>query len=208
MENASCAPRLSTAPGPVSSSLGTRRAEAARDVAPEILEAARSGDVAAMELFVRHYERAVFGFLSRSLGRGPHIDDLAQEVFLRVFRALPEFEKRQAKVSTWIFQIAVRLIQDQKKKPKRTYVTATDELGATQPDPEQNCAQRRLLSRIEMLVEELPAEQRVALVLIEFHGMSHAEVAEVTNVGIATVKTRLHRARTFLRGALASGREG
>jgi RNA polymerase sigma-70 factor (ECF subfamily) len=179
-----------------------------RDVAPDVLQAARKGDPAAMEHFVRHYERPVFAFLSRSLGRGPHIDDLAQEVFLRVFRALPEFEKREAKVSTWIFQIAVRLIQDQKKKPQRMFVAATEELGDEKPDPEQSCARRRLLSRIEMLVEELPPEQRIALVLIEFHGMSHAEVAEVTGVGLATVKTRLHRARTFLRGAIASGREG
>lgn len=181
---------------------------ASGDIASDILEAARRGEPAAMEQFVRHYERAVFAFLSRSLGRGPHIDDLAQEVFLRVFRALPEFEKREAKVSTWIFQIAVRLIQDQKKKPQRNFVTATDELGDAQPDPEQSCARRRLLSRVEMLVEDLPHEQRVALVLIEFHGMSHTEVAEVTNVGVATVKTRLHRARAFLRAAIAQGKEG
>jgi RNA polymerase sigma-70 factor (ECF subfamily) len=127
---------------------------------------------------------------------------------LRVLRALPQFEKREAKVSTWIFQIAVRLIQDQKKKPHRNFVSMTDDLGDARLDPEQSCARRRLLSRIELLVEELPPEQRMALVLIEFHGMSHAEVAQVMNVGPATVKTRLFRARAFLRQALAQGEEG
>lgn len=178
------------------------------DIDTRTLDAARGGDPAAIEEFVRYFEAPVFAFLSRSMGRGPHIEDLAQEVFMRVLRALPQFEKREAKVSTWIFQIAVRLIQDQRKRPHRTFVSVHDDIGDDRPDPEQSYARRRLLSKIEILVEELPPEQRMALVLIEFHGMSHTEVGDVMNVSPATVKTRLHRARLFLRRAMAQGKEG
>lgn len=209
MESATHTACSLTVSGPAGPTLVERSTEGASpDIDAQILDAARLGDAASIERFVRHYERSVFAFLSRSLGRGPHIDDLAQEVFLRVLRALPQFEKREAKVSTWIFQIAVRLIQDQRKKPKRNFVLVNEEICDARPDPEQSCARRRLLTRIEILVEELPPEQRMALVLFEFHGMSHAEVGQVMNVGVPTVKTRLHRARTFLRQAMTEGKEG
>lgn len=178
------------------------------DIDPWTLRAAQTGDPRATERFIRHYQTAVFAFISRSMGRGSHVDDLAQEVFLRVIRALPQFERREAKVSTWIFQIAVRLIQDQRRKPRRDFVAITEELGDGRQNPEQSCARRRLLSRVEMLAERMPAEQRMTLVLSEFHGMSHAEVAEVMNVSPKTVKTRLHRARTFLRESISDERGG
>ncbi len=155
-----------------------------------------------------YYQSSVFAFLSRSVGRGPHVEDLAQEVFLRVLRALPQFEKRDSKISTWIFQIAVRLVQDQKKKPHRAFVMLTDDIFDERGNPEHSCARRRLLTRVERLVEELPREQRMALVLTEFHGRSHAEVAVIMNVSQATVKTRIHRAKTFLRQALPREKGG
>jgi RNA polymerase sigma-70 factor (ECF subfamily) len=172
------------------------------DVDLSTLGAAQAGDAAAIERFVLHYQGPVFAFLSRSVGRGPHVEDLAQEVFLRVIRALPQFVKAEAKVSTWIFQIAVRLIQDQRKRPARILVPVPFDLHDRGQDPEASCARRRALSRIEILVEQLPEEQRMALVLLEFHGLTHDEVAHIMNCGVSTVKTRLHRAKQFLRAEL------
>jgi RNA polymerase sigma-70 factor (ECF subfamily) len=124
-------------------------------------------------------------------------------VFLRVIRALPQFELREAKVSTWIFQIAVRLIQDFRRRPTRVLVPVADTLTDGADSPEQSCARRRSLQRIEVLVQRLPADQRMALVLIEFHGLSYTEVADVLQCDSGTVKSRVHRARAFLRAALA-----
>ncbi len=199
MENACPTIPLSEPPGVDRRAASEPPSERGTDVDPWTLRAAQSGDPRATELFVRHYQTAVFAFISRSVGRGSHVEDLAQEVFLRVIRALPRFERREAKVSTWIFQIAVRLIQDQKRRRHRDFVPITEELGDGRPSPEQSCARRRLLSRVETLVERLPPDQRITLVLSEFHDMSHAEIAEAMNVSPKTVKTRLHRARTFLR---------
>lgn len=176
------------------------------DIDAPTLAGAMSGDRAAIERFVRHYQGPVFAFLSRSAGRGPHVEDLAQEVFLRVLRALPQFVKSEAKVSTWIFQIAVRLLQDQRKRPQRVLVPVTDDLRDGQNDPEESCARRRMIHRIELLGERLPEEQRMALVLTEFHGFSHDEVAEVLGCRVATIKTRLHRARAFLREGMKQER--
>lgn len=173
------------------------------DIDGETLAAAQSGNAQAIERFVRHYQGPVFAFLSRCAGRGPHVEDLAQEVFLRTLRALPQFVKSEAKISTWIFQIAVRLLQDRRKRPTHVLVSIPETLSDTRDNPEETCAHRRSLRQIETLAEQLPEEQRLVLVLIEFHGASHEEVAEVMHSNIATVKTRLHRARRFLREGIA-----
>src|SRR4051812_16407056 len=85
-------------------------APASRDIDGITLRACRAGDPGAMRSFIRWYERLVFAFLSRSLGGGPHVEDLAQEVFLRAARALPDFEvDGPARVSTWLLTIATRV---------------------------------------------------------------------------------------------------
>lgn len=174
------------------------------DIDEETLTLAQAGSSEALERFVKHYQGPVFAFLSRSLGRGPHVEDLAQEVFLRVMRALPRFTRTEAKVSTWIFQIAVRLMKDRNKRPQRTLVAVPDDLRDRRQNPEESCAERRTLSSLERLAAELPEEQRMTLVLIEFHGLSHQEVSVAMNCQVATVKTRLHRARSHLREGLLS----
>lgn len=183
-------------------SVGRARRSSSGDVDDSLLRLAQSGDRAALEQFVRHYESRVFAFLSRATGAGPHVDDLAQEVFLRAFRALPRFEKREAKVSTWIFRIAVRLIQDHGRRNRDKLLTSTEELRDNSASPEELCARRAALTRIEHAAAELPDEQRVAFVLFEFHDQSHDEISKVTGAPVATVKTRIHRARRFLRAAV------
>src|SRR5262245_41485036 len=90
-----------------------RAAELARDV----LVRCRARDPMAFRAFVVRYERPVFALLSRLLGRGPHVEDLAQEAFLRAFRAFPTFDvDRDAKPSTWILTIATRLALDARKQ--------------------------------------------------------------------------------------------
>src|SRR5262249_59549700 len=102
----------------VTSSLDYPPAATARgELDAETLLAAQRGDRAALERFVRHYQAPVFAFLSRLTGRGPHVEDLAQEVFLRAYRALPRFELRaDVRISTWLLGIAFRLVQDERKR--------------------------------------------------------------------------------------------
>jgi RNA polymerase sigma-70 factor (ECF subfamily) len=156
---------------------------------------------------VLHYQARVFAFLARSSAGDPQVEDMAQEVFLRAIRALPDFTPDRAKVSTWLFQIAVRLLQDRRKKPRRHMVPVSDEIRDERLGPEETYARRRTLERIQAAARQLPEEQRVALVLFEFHNLSHEEIAQATGVAAATVKTRVFRARKFLKEALKKSQE-
>lgn len=174
------------------------------EIDPQTLERARHGDSAALERFVRHYERPLFAFLSRMVGRGPHVEDLAQEVFFRAYRALPRFERREgARVSTWLFSIAWRLCVDRSRKrtPQMLPVDGVL-LVAAGFSPEKDERRSRIASALERAAGELSTEQRAVFVLTECHGLTTAEIADVTGASRATVKTRLFRARARLRGLL------
>lgn len=172
----------------------------AREIDEETLAAARAGDRRAQEDFVRWYERRVHAFLGRSLLARHQVDDLAQEVFLRVLRALPRFEPGPARVSTWIFSIAVRLLADHGRRQRRWFIWFDEERATGHGhSPEEGAMAREALTDLELGLARLSPEQRMALCLFEIHGLSHAEVAEAMGSSVATVKTRLFRARHALR---------
>jgi RNA polymerase sigma-70 factor (ECF subfamily) len=170
----------------------------------ETLLRCRALDRVAFRAFVVHYERLVFACLSRMLGRGPHVDDLAQEVFLRAYRAFPSFDvNAEARVSSWLLTIATRAALDVVKRrvvPVRPLEAAGEVSAGT--TPEASLSRAELADAIERAAAALPEEQRVALVLAEHHGWSIADIAAAMDVPEATVKTRLFRAREKMRGSL------
>jgi RNA polymerase sigma-70 factor, ECF subfamily len=186
-------------------STGVRLSSPLPDIDAGTLKLAQAGDRCALGRLIAHYQRAVFAFLSRALGRHHRVEDLAQEVFLRVVCALPEYEVRDAKLSTWIFQIAVRLLQDERRRNARYSSTFIGELASSAPDPERQSAAKEALTYLEQAAALLPKEQRIALVLFEYHGLDHVEIARVTECSRLTVKTRIFRARRFLEKSLARG---
>lgn len=169
----------------------------------------------AFRAFVVRHERMVFALLSRMLGHGSEVEDLAQETFVRAFRAFPRFDPNgPAKVSTWLLTIAVRLALDARKKRKLT-VVELDEGGAVSGKahgghlsltPENALEQRRLGDAISAAAATLPDDQRAVLVLSEMHGLSLLEIAAALEIPENTVKTRLFRAREKMRAALAEWR--
>ena len=163
-------------------------------------------DPMAFRAFVVRYERMVFALLSRMLGRGPEVEDLAQETFVRAYRAFPDFDlDGPAKPSTWLLTIATRLALDARKK-KRLDQTPLDETneGAGGSTPELALERRELGRAISDAAQALPDDQRAALLLAEFHGLSILEIAEALAVPENTAKTRLFRAREKMREALKS----
>ena len=167
------------------------------------LEACRRGDRAAFRRFMQTYQHAVFAYLSRSLGRGPHVEDLAQETFLRAYRALPRFEPTGARTSTWLLTIARNCALDARKRRALPTASIEDHEIEAHGTPETEQQRSELGGAIERAARALPEEQREALVLAEIHGLSLDEISAVTATPSATVKTRLFRARERLRALLA-----
>lgn len=172
-----------------------------------VLERCRRQDPMAFRAFVVRHERMVFALLSRMMGHGPEVEDLAQETFVRAFRAFPTFDpKGPAKVSTWLLTIATRLALDTKKRRRiaTTPIAEGEEHPSPSATPERALEQRRLGDTLAAAAEQLPDDQRAALILAEMHGLSIAEIATALEVPENTAKTRLFRAREKMREALTA----
>ena len=163
-------------------------------------------DPMAFRAFVVRYERMVFGLLSRMLGRGAEVEDLAQETFVRAYRAFPGFDPNgAAKPSTWLLTIATRLALDARKKRKLDSRSLGDaDAASTGSTPELSLERRQLGRAIADAADLLPDDQRAALVLAEIHGLSILEIAGVLEIPENTAKTRLFRAREKMRASLKS----
>jgi len=174
------------------------------ELAAATLQGCRAGDPAALRVFVTRYEHMVFAFLSRAVGSGPHVEDMAQEVFLRACRALATFDASgQARLSTWILTIARRLVVDARRKRLLPVADVdADQVVAAGDTPETERRRHEIASAIERAAVELPGDQRDAFVLTEFHGLDTRELATVLGISEATAKTRLFRARERLRALL------
>lgn len=175
-----------------------------------VLERCCAQDPMAFRAFVVRYERMVFALLSRMLGHGPEVEDLAQETFVRAYRAFPGFDLAgPAKPSTWLLTIATRLALDARKKKKLDQTSLDDDddhaqRSRTGSTPEIALERRQLGHAISEAAARLPDDQCAALVLAELHGLSIAEIAEALAVPENTAKTRLFRAREKMREALKS----
>lgn len=171
------------------------------------LARAQRGDARARRDLVIRYQRPVFALLSRMLhGRAQltPVEDLAQETFLRVFRALPGFDRRgAARLSTWILTIASRLAIDELRR-RRPEVAPIDPAAepASSAAADADAERTRLADVLRRAIDDLPPEFRAAFLLREYHELEYAEIAASLEIDLGTVKSRLSRARAALRRAL------
>jgi RNA polymerase sigma-70 factor (ECF subfamily) len=173
-----------------------------------LLAAARDGDARARTALVRAHQGAVFALLQRMLrpsGLDALVEDLAQETFLRAFRALPRFDPQgRARLRTWLLTIATRLAINECKRT-RVPTVPVDDFAETLQGPftaDRDDTRRRAAAAIARAISGLPPRQRAAFVLQHFHHLDHAAIANALEVPVGTVKSRLARARTALREAL------
>jgi RNA polymerase sigma-70 factor (ECF subfamily) len=167
-------------------------------------------DPLAFRAFVVHYERAVFALLSRIVGPRADVEDLAQEAFLRAYRAFATFDlESTSRPSAWILTIATRLAIDAKRRQAPTVAREDDRIDGVRDDatPETEHARRELGRAISAAGAELSPDHRAVFVLAEFHDLSIAEIAAALGVPENTAKTRLFRARQHMRERLESMRK-
>ena len=177
----------------------------------ELVASATAGDLEAFNQLVSRWERPIFALAFRTLGREEEARDVVQEAFLRAYRGLRAF-KGEAKFSSWLYRITLNLCRDWMRKQRRTPVVAVpdgvdplemaDREAAPTESVEDLVARREMSQAVARAMAELPDEQRTAILLKEYHGLTFQEIAEMLGCPLSTVKTRLYQGLSVLRRRL------
>jgi RNA polymerase sigma-70 factor (ECF subfamily) len=177
----------------------------------ELVARSIAGDTDSFNQLILRWERPIYALAYRQIGREDDARDVVQEAFLRAFRALPGF-KGQAKFSSWLYRITLNLCRDWMRRERRAPFVQppegvdVDELAAattSQTESIEDVVTRKDLSRrVASAMQVLPDEQRSAIILKEYHGLTFQEIAELQGCPLSTVKTRLYQGLTVLRREL------
>jgi RNA polymerase sigma-70 factor (ECF subfamily) len=179
--------------------------EAEAGDAPRFLDRLRAGDAPAFEELVMTYQHRVFGVALRMLGSRAEAEDVAQEAFVRAYRALGAF-RGDAKLSTWLYAITSRLCLNRlasgERRMARQGEGALLRLSDAGPRPDAALERRELETALGRAIAELPEDRRIVVVLRDIEGLSYEEIAQVLELELGTVRSRLHRARAELKEKL------
>jgi RNA polymerase sigma-70 factor, ECF subfamily len=177
----------------------------------ELVARSIAGDTESFNQLILRWERPIYALAYRQIGREDDARDIVQDAFLRAFRALPGF-KGEAKFSSWLYRITLNLCRDFMRRARRAPFVSTPEgveisdltpSEALQAESVEDVVTRKDLSRhVARAMGTLPEEQRSAIVLKEYHGLTFQEIAELQGVPLSTVKTRLYQGLTVLRREL------
>ena len=176
----------------------------------ELVARSIGGDPDSFNELIHRWERPIYALAYRQLRREEEARDVCQETFLRAYRALPGF-RGQAKFSSWLYRIALNLCRDWMRRERRTPVVQAPENVdlmelAAEREPsesiEDRVARNDLSRAVERAMTLLPEEQRTAIVLKEYHGLTFQEIADLVGCPLSTVKTRLYQGLTVLRREL------
>jgi RNA polymerase sigma-70 factor (ECF subfamily) len=177
----------------------------------ELVAAATAGDLDSFNQLVSRWERPMYALAFRTLGREEEARDVVQEAFLRAYRGLRAF-KGDAKFSSWLYRITLNLCRDWIRRERRTPVVAVPEgvdpidLADREASPAESVedlvARREMSRAVALAMAELPEEQRTAILLKEYHGLTFQEIADMLHCPLSTVKTRLYQGLSVLRRRL------
>jgi RNA polymerase sigma-70 factor, ECF subfamily len=177
----------------------------------ELVALATAGDLDSFNQLVARWERPIYALAYRTLGREEDARDVVQEAFLRAYRGLKGF-KGQAKFSSWLYRITLNLCRDWIRRDRRAPIVQVAEgtdpmdLADAHADPgesvEDLVARREMSQAVARALSELPDEQRTAILLKEYHGLTFQEIADTLHCPLSTVKTRLYQGLSVLRRRL------
>jgi RNA polymerase sigma-70 factor, ECF subfamily len=171
---------------------GTAIAMPTPDDCPRILEAAQAGDRAAFEQLMRRHERLVLRTAWRLLGNLEDAQDVAQEVFWRLYRNLHRIDTTES-LAGWLYRVTVNLCHDHKRQQPQTAELA--DAVASASDPHQELTGREQLRILEMSLRMLPEKERSAFVLRDLEGLPTSEVACILGSSETTVRSQVSKAR-------------
>lgn len=156
----------------------------------------------AFEQLVRKYERRVFGTIHRYVGNDNAVEDIAQEVFLQVWRKAGQF-KGKSSFSTWLYRIVTnKCLNYREKRSIRQTLPLNDEIPENNMGLEQRYEKDNEAKVVRAAIDKLPKRQRMALVLSQFDGYSYKEISDIMKVSLSSVESLIFRARKNLKQEL------
>jgi len=184
----------------------------------ELIRRAKQGDMLAFEELILQHEKIVYNLALRMMNHSEDAQDISQEVFLKAYRSLQNFDERSA-FSTWLYRITHNTCIDEmrKRKGKQCY-SLEEELesadGSMQRQvadagdtPEESLMRKEQKSEILQALDTLSEEHKAAIILRDVKGMAYEEIAEILELSLGTVKSRISRARNQLKTEILKMRE-
>lgn len=185
----------------------------------KLIQDAKKGDNAAFEAIVKEYQNKIYTLCYRYTGNYEDARDLAQEVFIKVYRNLNKFEGRSS-FSTWIYQVAGNTCKDYLRKIKNKSEFSIEEEVFNKDEsftpqvlkdentPDLQYEEKEKISLLKEAINRLNPEYKMVIIMREFQDLSYEEIARETNTSVGTVKSRLSRGRNMLKNIFLQGMEG
>ena len=173
----------------------------------ELVRLIQNADLQAFSVFYDRYVNLIYSIAYNILGSQPLAEDVTQEVFLRIWRKIDSYDPAKAKISTWLSSITRNRAIDVARKNKYvnrqvSWADVSRNPGLTGDTPEARTELNLTRERVRAAMAQLPEEQRSALALAYFQGMTQKEIAEESGEPLGTIKTRVRLGMQKLRGIL------
>ncbi|MFH1862078.1 MAG: RNA polymerase sigma factor [bacterium] len=171
----------------------------------ELVERFQSGEEGAFNLLVRKYQTRVFQLVYGFVGIHEEAQDLSQEIFLRAYQKLKEF-RGESSFFTWLYRIAVNVSLNTVRKARLRKFLSLENAGLTisnpAPLPDQLMEERETTRKLQRAIQKLPNKQKTVFLLRYYHQLPHAEIAQILNRDLGTIKANYHQAIKKLKKAV------
>lgn len=167
---------------------------------------ARSGDGVAWEEIVTLFSRRIFNLAYRFTSNAEAAEDLTQEVFIRIYRTLDQYDSRQGDLSNWLMRLARNLIIDdyrhRQRNPQNSMAEAVDDhqyhLRAVGPSAQRDMERRELSVQVQEGIDKLPPDLKTCVILRDIEELTYQEIVDMLQIPEGTVKSRINRGRIEL----------
>lgn len=176
----------------------------------ELIQKSQAGDMDAFEQLILRYEKRIYAIAYKYMGNHEDASDMAQEALIKAYQSMNSF-RGEAAFGTWLGKITANRCLDELRKRKHMQMTSLDdaieleegsvqkELECPKATPEEHAIEQETAGYIQNLIDELKEEYRLAIILRELEGHSYEEIAEMLSCSLGTVKSRISRARQYLK---------
>jgi len=166
-----------------------------------MIDKVKGGDINAFGSLIERYEKRIFVFVSNMTNNWSGVEDLVQEIFFSAYKNIATFDPHRGSFSNWLYRIAKNLCINELKRKKEILMDCNC-VSPDVADPTEDLLRRETLRRLDHALYQLSHKDRELFILAELEGLSYEELAEVEQIRIGTVKSRLSRIREKLKKVL------